>query len=87
MDYQNEFKKALLSQPHCKRGITKEFILHVTKLLKRYKIIKVKTLKTIASKSNIKDLAIEISKLTNSYLLDVRGKIFILSLNPIKKGK
>jgi len=90
MDYQKEFKKALLSQPRCtlgKRGITKEFILHVTKLLKRYKIIKVKTLKTIASKSNIKDIAIEISKLTNSYLLDVRGKIFILSLNPIKKGK
>jgi len=90
MDYQKEFKKALQSQPHCtlgKRGITKEFILHVTKLLKRYKIIKVKTLKTIASKSNIKDIAIEISKLTNSYLLDVRGKIFILSLNPIKKGK
>ena len=90
MDYQKEFKKALLSKPHCtlgKQGITEEFILHVSKLLKRYKIIKIKALKTIASKSNIKDIAIEISKLTNSYLLDVRGKIFILSLNPIKKGK
>jgi RNA-binding protein YhbY len=90
MDYQKEFKKALLSQPHCslgKRGITEEFILHVTKLLKRYKVIKIKALKTIASKSNIKDIALEISKQTNSYLLDVRGKIFILSLNPIKKDK
>ena len=89
MDYQKEFKKALLTQPHCilgKRGITKEFIQHVSKLLKRYKIIKIKTLKTISSKSNIKDIAIETSKLTNSYLLDVRGKIFILSLEPIKKG-
>ena len=90
MDYQKEFKKALLSKPHCtlgKRGITKAFIQHVTKLLKRYKVIKVKTLKTIATKSNIKDIAIEVSKLTNSYLLDVRGRIFILSFHPIKKGK
>ena len=87
MDYQKEFKKALLSKPHCtlgKQGITDEFILHVTKLLKRYKIIKIKALKTITSKSNIKDIAIKISKLTNSFLLDVRGKIFILSLNPIR---
>ena len=87
MDYQKEFKKALLSKPHCtlgKQGITEEFIQHVVKLLKRYKVIKIKALKTIASKSNIKSIASEISKLTNSYLLDVRGKIFILSLNPIR---
>ncbi|MFX1346780.1 MAG: YhbY family RNA-binding protein [Promethearchaeota archaeon] len=88
MDYQKEFKKALLTQPHCilgKRGITKEFTQHVSKLLKRYKVIKIKTLKTFASQSNIKDIALKTSKLTNSYLLDVRGKIFILSLEPIKK--
>ncbi|MFX0029892.1 MAG: YhbY family RNA-binding protein [Candidatus Hermodarchaeota archaeon] len=87
MDYQKEFKKALLLKPHCylgKQGITEEFILHVTKLLKRYKVIKIKALKTVASKSNIKDLALKISQLTNSILLDVRGKIFILSLYPIR---
>ncbi|MFW9867893.1 MAG: YhbY family RNA-binding protein [Candidatus Thorarchaeota archaeon] len=87
MDYQKEFKNALLSQPHCtlgKRGITKESILHIARLLKRYKIIKIKALKTIASKSNIKDIALDIAKQTNSYLLDVRGKIFILSLEPLK---
>jgi RNA-binding protein YhbY len=86
MDYQKEFKKTLTTQPHCilgKRGITKEFIQHVSKLLKRYKVIKIKTLKTIASKTNIKDIALKTSKLTDSYLLDVRGKIFILSLEPI----
>lgn len=86
MDYQREFKKALLLKPHCilgKQGITEEFILHVTKLLKRYKVIKIKALKTIATKSNIKEIAARVSKLTNSYLLDVRGKIFILSLSPV----
>ncbi|MHA2394113.1 MAG: YhbY family RNA-binding protein [Promethearchaeota archaeon] len=87
MDYQEEFKKTLLSQPHCilgKSGITNEFIDHATRLLKRYKVIKIKALKTIATKLNIKELATKISKLTNSYLIDVRGKVFILSLKPIK---
>ncbi|UCC19399.1 MAG: YhbY family RNA-binding protein, partial [Promethearchaeota archaeon] len=80
--------KALLSQPHCilgKHGLTDEFISHVAKLLKRYKIIKVKALKSIATKSNIKELGEKISNLTNSYLLDIRGKIFILSVYDIKK--
>ena len=88
MDYEKEFKKVLLSQPHCilgKSGITTEFISNVAKLLKRYKVIKIKALKTIATKLNIKDLAIEISQLTNSYILDIRGRVFILSLYYPKK--
>jgi len=88
MSYQKEFKKTLLSQPHCilgKYGVSDEFISHVTKLLKRYKIIKVKALKAIATKSNIEELAQKIAKLTNSYLIDIRGKIFILSLYDIEK--
>lgn len=90
MDYQKEFRKVLISQPHCilgKSGITNEFISHVAKLLKRYKVIKIKALKTIATKLNIKDLAIKISQLTNSHLLDIRGRIFILSLQHTKKLK
>ena len=90
MDYQKEFKKALLSQPDCilgKNGITDEFISHVNKLLKRYKIIKVKALKSIATKSNIKELAYKISQLTYSYLIDVRGKKFILSLSKLNELK
>lgn len=88
MDYQKEFKKALLSRPHSilgKRGISNEFIKHVMKLLKRYKVIKIKALKTVATKSNINTLANEIAAVTNSTILDVRGKMIILSLKSKKK--
>lgn len=88
MDYQKEFKNALSSQPNCilgKSGITNEFVNHVNKLLKRYKVIKIKALRSVATKSNIKELANKISELTNSYLIDVRGKIFILSLYDFNK--
>ncbi|MFX0138628.1 MAG: YhbY family RNA-binding protein [Candidatus Hodarchaeota archaeon] len=88
MSYQKEFKKALISQPHCilgKKGANNKFIDNVNLLLKRYKIIKIKALKSGTSNSNIKELANNISKRTNSYLLDVRGKMFILSLYNIKK--
>ena len=88
MDYQKEFKKTLLSQPHCilgKNGVSNQFIDHVFRLLKKYKIIKVKALKTAVNKSNIKELATEVSRLTNSHLVDVRGSIFILSLKKFEK--
>ncbi len=88
MDYKEEFKKTLISPPHCilgKKGISNKFIVHVILLLKRYKIIKVKALKTAANKSNIKEIAIEVSRETNSYLIDVRGRIFILSLKKFEK--
>ena len=88
MDYTREFKKVLLSEPHAtlgKNGITDEFISHISKLLKRYKIIKIKALKSIAIKSNIKEIAHNISKNTESYLLDVRGFTFIISKYPIEK--
>ena len=82
MGYTEEFKKVLLGDPHAilgKNGITDDFIDHILKLLKRYKIIKIKALKTIATKSNIKQIANQVSKATNSHLLDVRGKTFIIS--------
>jgi len=88
MGYNEDFKKVMLGEPHVilgKKGITEEYINHILKLLKRYKIIKIKALRSVANKSNIKALAHETSKLTNSYLLDVRGKIFVLSLYNIKK--
>jgi len=81
MDYQNKFKEVLLASPHCnlgKKGITDEFLDHVSKLLKRYKIIKIKALKAVATKSNIQQIAKEISELTGSRVLDVRGKMIIL---------
>ena len=88
MNYQQEFKNVLLSQPHCilgKNGLSTEFITHVLQLLKRYKIIKIKALRSIATRANINELAKNISNLTNSYLLDVRGKIIILSKYNIEK--
>ncbi|KKN11653.1 hypothetical protein LCGC14_1024430, partial [marine sediment metagenome] len=54
------------------------------KLLKRNKIIKIKALKS-GVRSNINELAYEVSRLTSSHLVDVRGRIFILSLYNIKK--
>lgn len=86
--YNEEFKKVMLGEPHVilgKKGITEEYINHILKLLKRFKIIKIKALRSIANKSNIRALASETSKLTDSYLLDVRGNIFVLSLYNIKK--
>ena len=82
MDYQDEYKRALISPPHCnlgKKGISEEFITHVSKLLKKYKVIKIKVLKSGISKSNIKDLAKQISTETNSHIIDVRGRTLILS--------
>ena len=88
MSHQNEFKKVLLSPPHAtlgKKGITEDFIRHVQHLLKKYKTIKIKMLKSIATKTNIRNIAEHLSNSTNSYLLDIRGKTIILSLKNIKK--
>ena len=89
MSHQNEFKKVLLSPQHAtlgKKGITEEFILHVQHLLKKYKIIKIKMLKSIATKTNIQSIAEQISNSTNSNLLDVRGKTIIISKKKFNKG-
>lgn len=86
MDNSEKFKRVLLTPPHCtlgKNGITDEFLTHVTKLLKRYKMIKIKALKSVANKLNIKALATEISTNTNSYILDIRGRTIIISKAPI----
>ena len=83
-----DFKSVLLGDPNAilgKKGITGEFVDHVISLIKRYKIIKIKALKSVATKSNIKQIAAEISEKTGAYLLDVRGKTFILSKNKIEK--
>ena len=88
MPYTEDFKKVLLQEPHAilgKNGITDEFVGHLLKLLKRYKIIKIKALRSVATHSNIKKLANQVAEATNSYLLDLRGKTFILSINKIDK--
>ena len=88
MPYTEDFKKVLLTEPHAilgKNGITDEFIAHIEKLLKRYKIIKIKALKTVATKSNIREIANQITETTASFLLDVRGKTFIISKQRVNK--
>jgi len=88
MVYSEDFKRVLLSEPHVilgKKGITDEFISHINKLLKRYKIIKIKALKTVANKSNIKEIAKSVADATESYLLDVRGLKFIISKDKMKR--
>ena len=88
MGYSKKFKQVLLNDPHCilgKKGITDEFVDYLNKLLRRNKIIKIKALSSIANKLNIKELANKIAEKTNSYLLDVRGKIIIISKTQIDK--
>ncbi len=88
MGYTEDFKKVQLNEPHVilgKKGITQEFINHTVKLLKRYKIIKIKALKSIANKSNIRELASQIAEETESNLLDVRGFTFVVSKYSINK--
>ncbi len=83
MSFQDKFKKVLLGPPHCNLGknkITDEFIQHVSALLKKNKIIKIKALKSAVTDSDIDGIAKELSEATESNLLDVRGKTFILSV-------
>ena len=87
MDYQDEYKKALLSPPHCnlgKKGVSDEFVTHVVKLLKKYKIIKIKVLNSAIIQSNLKELSEQIVNVTNSHLLEIRGKTILISkIKPI----
>ena len=88
MVYYKEFQKVLLSKPHCtlgKNGITDEFIKHIITLLQKYKIVKIKALKSVANKNNIREIAKQVVNMTDSHLLDVRGKAFIISKTPIKR--
>ena len=88
MSNQDQFKKVQLSSPHAilgKKGLTEDFLAHVQKLLKRYKTIKIKVLKSVATKSNITSFADKISQVTNSYVLDVRGKMIVISVHELKK--
>ncbi|MBD3195275.1 MAG: RNA-binding protein [Candidatus Lokiarchaeota archaeon] len=88
MDYQQQFKKVLLEQPHLilgKKGIkeNKGFIEHASKLLKKHKVIKIKILKTALHSLSLKEMARELAKSTDSHLVDLRGRTIILSKKPI----
>ena len=90
MSYHQDFKEVLKEKPHSnigKNGLTDNAVEHLMKLLKRYKTIKVKVLKSALSDSTLDEIAEEAVKKTNSHLLDTRGKIFILSSKHKNKWK
>ena len=92
MNFKEKFKRVLLEPPHCilgKKGINgnKGFITHVQNLLKRYKIIKIKLSKNSLFNTSLEEMVNKIVKETNSYLLDNRGRILIISTMPFDKKK
>ncbi|TFF94526.1 MAG: RNA-binding protein [Promethearchaeota archaeon] len=83
-----KFKSKLLDPPDCilgKRGISNEFLEHVRALIKQNKIIKVKALKSIAKTHDIEELAHKLAEKTDTLLVDMRGKTFILSKYPVNR--
>jgi RNA-binding protein len=60
-----------------KGGIDENQLNEIKKQLKKRELIKIKTLKSYRDK-NIKDIAKEVAKETNSELIDVVGFVFVL---------
>jgi RNA-binding protein len=80
--FEKKKKEVLLSQPSVilgKKGITPDFIDHLKKIIKREKIVKVKALKSAVAGNDINSIAKEIARKTNTNLIDVRGKTFMIS--------
>jgi RNA-binding protein len=80
--FEKKKKEVLLSQPSIilgKKGITKDFIDHLKKIIKREKIVKIKALKSAVADTDIDSIAKEIARKTNTELIDVRGKTFMIS--------
>ena len=61
-----------------KKGITEGIIQEVKIILKKDKIVKVKCLQSIPTEST-KAIAKNVSELTNSKIIEIRGKTFILA--------
>jgi len=60
-----------------KRGITEGMITEVETILKKDKLVKIKCLKIVPTEG-IKAIAENIAKLTQSKIVEIRGKTFIL---------
>ena len=63
-----------------KRGITEGIVSEVKAILKKDQLIKIKCLKIVPSEG-IRAIAENIAELTNSKVIEVRGKTFILVRN------
>ena len=66
-----------------KKGITESIIHEIENVLKKDKIIKIKCLQVVPSES-VKNIAKNISKLTNSRIVEIRGKTIILALQSLE---
>ena len=62
-----------------KNGITEGIIREVTNVLRKDKAVKIKCLKVIPT-DVAKDIGNNLAKLTNSEVIDVRGKTIILAV-------
>ncbi len=62
-----------------KKGITEGIIQEIRIILKKDKIVKIKCLQSIPTKST-KAIAKNVSELTNSKIIEIRGKTFILGI-------
>ncbi|OLS31471.1 MAG: hypothetical protein HeimAB125_16170 [Candidatus Heimdallarchaeota archaeon AB_125] len=62
-----------------KRGITENVIHEIKNVLKKDRALKIKCLQVVPSES-IRAIAANISKLTDSRVVEIRGKTIILAL-------
>ncbi len=87
MSVKEIFNQVLHGKPHIhigKYGISNKVIEQINKIFKNKQIIKVRFL-DLHNFNNTKEAAVNLSKLTSSKLLDVRGKTCILYKKKINK--
>nr|MDO8080770.1 YhbY family RNA-binding protein [Candidatus Freyarchaeota archaeon] len=79
----SEIIKELRSEPATlilgKKGITEEFIEEVKRQLKRKRVIKIRTLKSVLAEQSMDELASAIAIKAKSQLLEARGYTMLLA--------
>ncbi len=62
-----------------KNGLTEGVVAQLQELVKKRGMIKVSVLKALAEQKTPSEVALEAEKLTRSFLIEVRGRTFILA--------
>ncbi len=62
-----------------KNGLTESVVAQLQELVKKRRMIKVSVLKALAEEKTPSEVALEAEKLTGCFLVEVRGRTFILS--------
>jgi len=86
------FKEVLQGPIHAqigKNGLTDGVMAQVQELVKKRGMIKVSVLKALAEEKSPSEVALEVEKRTKSFLVEVRGRTFILSKRrfPLQRKK